>query len=82
MNGGKFDIPGENPVLRGDVDNDGEVAIADVTILIDHLLKGNFDDSDDFSADAADCDLDGEIAIADVTILIDYLLNGNWPVEQ
>ena len=82
LNGGKFDIPGEKPIMRGDVDNDGEVAIADVTILIDHLLKGDFDDTETFSADAADCDLDGEIAIADVTILIDYLLKGNWPVEQ
>jgi hypothetical protein len=63
------------------VDNDGNVAIADVTALIDALLSGNFDDGDEFSSDAADCDLDGEIAIADVTTLIDYLLSGNWPAE-
>ena len=79
-NGNKFELPGGG-FTRGDVDNDGNVAIADVTALIDALLSGNFDDGDEFSSDAADCDLDGEIAIADVTTLIDYLLSGNWPAE-
>lgn len=59
-------------VLLGDVDNDGEVAIADVAALIDYLL-GN--DVDPFNALNADFDQDGEIAIADVAALIDYLLN-------
>ncbi len=80
-NGGKFELPGGG-FTRGDIDNDGKVAIADVTVLIDHLLSGDFDDADDFSSDAADTDLDGEIAIADVTTLIDYLLSGEWPAEQ
>ena len=79
-NGNKFELPGGG-FTRGDVDNDGNVAIADVTTLIDHLLTGDYDDGDEFSSDAADCDLDGEIAIADVTTLIDYLLSGNWPAE-
>ena len=59
-------------VLLGDVDNDGEVAIADVAALTDYLL-GN--DVDPFNALNADFDQDGEIAIADVAALIDYLLN-------
>ena len=79
-NGDKFVLPGGS-FTRGDVDNDGNVAIADVTTLIDHLLTGDFDDADDFSSDAADCDLDGGITISDVTALIDYLLSGNWPAE-
>ena len=79
-NGNKFELPGGG-FTRGDVDNDGNVAIADVTTLIDHLLTGDYDDGDEFSSDAADCDLDGEIAIADVTTLIDDLLSGNWPAE-
>jgi hypothetical protein len=79
-NGGKFELPGGG-FTRGDVDNDGKVAIADVTVLIDHLLTGDFDDADVFSSDAADTDLDGQIAIADVTALIDYLLSGEWPAE-
>jgi len=61
--------------LRGDVDNDGNVDIADVTALIDYLLSGN---ATNVNLDAADCDQNGEIAIKDVTSLIDYLLNGAW----
>ena len=65
---------GDEPML-GDVDCDGEVAIADVSALIDYLLNG---DATDISLTAADCDQDGEVAIADVSTLIDYLLNGTW----
>ena len=60
----------------GDVDGDSEVAIADVTVLINYLLTGN-DSGVDVSA--ADCNKDGEVGIADVTVLINYLLTGNWP---
>lgn len=59
-------------VLRGDVNFDGAVNIADVTSLIDILLGG------DNVPDEADCNLDDAVNIADVTTLIDYLLNGNW----
>lgn len=57
--------------LIGDVDQDGNVDINDVTALIDYLL----------AADAvfpleADVDQDGVVDINDVTSLIDYLLNG------
>ena len=69
---GEFDEP---VGLRGDVDGDGSVNIADVTALIDYLLSG---DATGVNLDMADCDLDGEINIADVTSLIDYLLSGNW----
>lgn len=62
----------EPEVLRGDVDKDGGVSIADVTTLIDMLLSGAE------MTPEADCDLDGSMSIADVTTLIDYLLSGNW----
>lgn len=58
--------------LRGDVDGDGIVNIADVTRLIDLLLSGAE------APDAADCDRDGSAGIADVTAIIDYLLSGTW----
>ncbi len=61
---------------RGDVNNDGEVTIADVTALIDYLLSG---DDSGINLDAADCDVDGSVGISDVTALIDYLLSGGWP---
>ena len=63
-------------ILRGDVDDDGEVTIADVTALIDYLLSSN---TAGINLDSADCDQDEEIAISDVTTLIDYLLSSNWP---
>ena len=63
-------------LLRGDVNEDGSVNIADVTALIDYLLSGN---ADGINLDNADCDLNEGISISDVTALIDYLLGGSWP---
>ena len=54
----------------GDVDHDGEVAINDVSRLID-MLMGN--DAGCCSI-CADIDEDGEVSIADVSLLIDMLL--------
>ena len=61
--------------LRGDVDKDGNVGIADVTALIDYILTGN---GTDINLNAADVDNDENIGIADVTALIDYILTGVW----
>lgn len=57
--------------LRGDVDDDGNVNIADVTVLIDYLLSGN---SNGVNLTNADVEDDNVINIADVTALIDNLL--------
>lgn len=54
--------------LRGDVNCDGNVSIADVTCLIDLLLAANQHPK---SADVND---DGSVSISDVTFLIDVLL--------
>ena len=62
-------------ILRGDVDEDGTVNIADVTALIDYLLSGN---TDGINLENAECNRDSSINIADVTSLIDYLLSGVW----
>ena len=72
FNGG--DTP-EPQGMRGDVNKDNDVTIADVTALIDYLLSG---DATNISLDNADCNLDEDVTIADVTALIDYLLSGNW----
>ena len=66
---------GDDPGLRGDVNQDGNVDIADVTNLIDYLLT---QDADGISLDNADVTLDGNVDIADITTLIDYLLNNTW----
>ena len=63
-------------LLRGDVNEDGSVNIADVTALIDYLLSG---DTAGVNLDNADCNQDEGVNIADVTALIDYLLSGQWP---
>jgi hypothetical protein len=61
--------------LRGDVDNNKEVGIADVSALIDYLLNG---DASAINLQNANCNLDEGVGIADVSALIDYLLSGNW----
>ena len=67
----------EPEVIRGDVNGDKNVSIADVSALIDHLLT----DPDQAPA-AADCNLDTKVSIADVSALIDYLLTNAWPAEE
>ena len=64
----------EIQAIIGDVDGDGGVSIADVSHLIDMLLKGDTA-IDDYPS--ADVNLDGTISIADVSELIDMLLNAN-----
>ena len=61
------------PVRYGDVNMDGNVSIADVTVLIDYLLGTEVSP---FDSAAADVSHDGNISIADVTALIDLLLSG------
>ena len=64
--------------LRGDVNGDGRVSIADVTALIDYLLTS---DASSISMENAEVSGDGTCSIADVTCLIDYLLCGTWPTQ-
>ena len=59
---------GGEQTLVGDVNNDGEVNIADVTVTI-HVILNNGTDI------AFDINNDGEISIADVTALIHIILN-------
>ena len=78
-NGDQFVIPGAvADFTRGDVDRSGKIDIADVTALVDALLTGELDDTDNFSSDAADCDESQDVNISDVTTLVDYLLKGEW----
>ena len=56
--------------LKGDVNGDGEVSIADVNALIGMIL------SDNTSNPRGDVNGDGEINIADVNALIDLILKG------
>ena len=57
--------------MKGDVDNNGYLSIADVTALINYLLTDN---SDGINLKNADVDNDTRISISDVTALINILL--------
>ena len=59
-------------ILRGDVNHDKSVTIADVTALINILLRGAE------APEEANCNLDSVVNISDVTALINYLLRGSW----
>ena len=75
----RFEIPGDyleykfyqgekKPHIRGDVNDDGEVNIADINALIDLILSGT-------STEFADVNEDGEVNIADINAVIDIILN-------
>ncbi len=60
--------PTQGTCIPGDVNGDGEVNIADVNIVINHILSGEMD---------SDCDVneDQEVNIADVNLIINLILN-------
>ena len=63
----------QQPLVNpGDVNGDGQLSIADVTMLIDYLLGSEPASFNDVNADV---NHDSGITIADVTMLIDMLLN-------
>lgn len=63
------------PVVVGDIDGDGKVAISDVSALIDYLLSP---ETSSVNPDDADLDHNGSVTIADLSALIDYILSGTW----
>jgi len=65
----------KNAGLRGDVNGDQKVDIADATALINYLLYG---DATNLNLENANCNLLEGVDIADATTLINYLLYGTW----
>ncbi len=61
-----------NTWLKGDVNNDGEVNIADINALVDIIL-GSVVDGDTMLR--ADVNEDGEVNIADVNALVNIIMN-------
>ena len=66
----------QNSLERGDVNNDGQVSIKDVTVLVNYLLT---EDESMINRSVADVNADGDVNIKDVTVLINYLLTEEWP---
>ncbi|MBE6308703.1 MAG: hypothetical protein E7087_05325 [Bacteroidales bacterium] len=58
----------EETTLPGDIDGDGEVLVADVTVLVAMIL------GDVATNAAADVDGDGEVLVADATALVSIIL--------
>ena len=56
--------------LVGDVNGDGEVSVADLTLLVNMILNQTENERSDLNGD-------GETGIADVTMLVNILLNNN-----
>ncbi|MBO6250917.1 MAG: dockerin type I repeat-containing protein [Muribaculaceae bacterium] len=61
-------VEGDNVPVAGDVNGDDEVSIADVTMLVDLLLRQQ-------SNERSDVNGDGETSIADLTSLVDIVAN-------
>lgn len=62
----------KKPVQLGDVNNDGEITIADVTALVNIVLGKDAEEL--YNHSAADVNQDNDITIADVTALVNRLL--------
>ncbi len=62
LNGVNFDA------LKGDVNCDGEVNIADINAVIEHIVNGD-------EIAVADVNGDGEVNVADINAVIDVIIN-------
>ena len=67
-------FPEEPQLILGDVNNDGQITIADVTALISLVLNDNYEPA---VLERADMDANGSLNIADVTRLISLALRSN-----
>ena len=68
----------ESSIQKGDLNNDGQVDIYDVTVLIDIILEGDTTppyEMTQYDHLAADMNNDNSIDIYDVTLLIDTILD-------
>ena len=66
--------PPDPEPLVGDVNNDGQVTIADINLVVDIILMGT---NDLETKKRADVNGDGEITIADVTYIINLILKAS-----
>ena len=61
----------QSDFIPGDVNNDGEVSVADVTKIIDIIIGAEVDEA---TMKRADVNKDNEISVADVTRVIDIIV--------
>ena len=61
----------QEQIIPGDMDDDGILSIADLTLLIDYILTGDASIIQEMNPDVDD---DGMVGISDISTLIDQLL--------
>ena len=59
----------EGAAINGDINNDGDVDIADITTIVALILSSTY-------TDTADINNDGSVDIADITKLVSIILQG------
>ncbi|MBQ4366515.1 MAG: hypothetical protein II786_00340, partial [Muribaculaceae bacterium] len=64
----KLVITSADAGIKGDVNGDGEVGVADVTMLVSLLLEQGENENSDVNGD-------GETGVADLTALVAILMN-------
>ena len=62
----------ETEIAQGDVNNDGEITVADINILIAMMLEQGQTSS---PLALTDCNADGEVSIADINFIINLIIN-------
>ena len=78
-NSGHSDDEEENPsantqTIRGDVNHDGSVTMADANMVVNYFLASN--KPEDFDTTAADVNGDGDITMADANQIVNMFLGG------
>jgi len=77
---GYFKVAEACPLLnKGDVNGNNQITIADVVVLVNHILGKS---SDNFIIQNADINGNGKITIADAVGLVNIILQGNPPATN
>ncbi len=58
-----------NPVIKGDIDTDGDVDVLDLQLCVNYVLSGEYNKN-------ADVDADGKVNVIDVQELVNLILKG------
>ncbi len=61
-------------IIRGDLNNDGNRSVADVSAMVQNILAN----SDDIDISVGDMDNNGVLTVTDVTILVNIILGEHY----
>ncbi len=63
--------------IKGDVNNDGSVTMADANMVVNYFLAEDKDSISGFNKEAGDVNKDGDISMADANAIVNIFLSGN-----